>query len=165
MALSTPTISECTSGSSTSGSFACYTWTFNRQPDYCLINMDPESAWTAPSDMSHPWPYYGVSLVPKHKCEETSIRVNFRFSQAWISSAHSILGKKREEIQQLRAQRLTYSLAKTWSARSNWSYAQCVGGFGSVWAGTKGERALFWLVLLWQQESHIHDNRLPNSVK
>lgn len=57
VALSTPTISECAFGSSTSGSFAFYTWTFNRQPDYCLFNMDPESAWTEPCDMSHPWPY------------------------------------------------------------------------------------------------------------
>ena len=48
------------------------------------------------SPLSHSQPVLWRQFSAKtHTCEETSIRVNFRFSQAWISSAHSILAAAR----------------------------------------------------------------------
>ena len=76
-----------------------------------------------------------------HTCEETSIRVNFRFSQAWISSAHSILAAARgnsttasAETDILSRENLVCSLEFIIRSRENFICSLESMTFGSVWA-------------------------------
>ena len=72
-----------------------------------------------------------------------NIRETFRFSQAWISSAHSLLAA-------VRGTSTTGSAETDIRSREN---LICSLKFilRTVWVGTKAGRALLWFVLIWQE--------------
>ena len=138
----------------------------------CVIHWDVHVGYSG----SRLWRNFRIKT---HTREEACIQATFRFSGAWISSAHLILAAARGNSTTASAETDIHS-SENWICslefiiRSRETFICSL----ELWLLTLCGRE-FWHCLAWNQsrsgssligpdltagESHIHDNRLPNSV-